>query len=340
MDDPQKDEKIKGAVRQHYGEIARRFDEPVPAATETVGATPRGCPPASCCGPAETRAAQPAQASCCGPAPAAKPAQASCCGPAPAAEAPAGSEAARLYPTEDLAGLPDTVTDASLGCGNPLAIAELKPGEVVLDLGSGGGIDCFLAARKVGPAGRVIGLDMTPDMIKLARRNAKKLGMANVIFDYGEMEEIPLPDASVDAIISNCVINLSPDKDAVFGEAYRVLRPGGRLSVSDMVVDGDLPPAIRDNLDAWAGCLAGALDESDYLAKIRAAGFDQVEVLSRDYADIGDAELEDVQVMVVNAEGEAVTGQDAIGLLHESGLSARDLARKVASIKVRAYKPA
>jgi len=317
MDDPKQDEKIKGAVRQHYGDIARRFT-----------------------GELDLAEAKPAQASCCGPSPAAKPAQASCCGPAPAAEAPAGSDAARLYPTEDLTGLPDSVTDASLGCGNPLAIADLKPGEVVLDLGSGGGIDCFLAARQVGPQGRVIGLDMTPDMIKLARRNAKKLGMANVIFDYGEMEEIPLQDASVDAVISNCVINLSPDKDAVFGEAYRVLRPGGRLSVSDMVVDGDLPEAIRDNLSAWAGCLAGALDESDYLSKIRAAGFERVEVLSHDYADISDADLEDAPIVVVNAEGEAVTGQDARTLLQQSGLSAHDLARKVASIKVRAYKPA
>jgi arsenite methyltransferase len=322
MDDAKKDEKIKGAVRQHYGEIARRFvEEPAPAGEKVSRA--------SCCGPAETREEK-----------AAKPAQASCCGPEPAAGAPADSDAARLYPVEELAGLPDTVTDASLGCGNPLAIAELKPGEVVLDLGSGGGIDCFLAARKVGAQGRVIGLDMTPDMIKLARRNAKKLGMANVIFDYGEMEEIPLQDTSVDVIISNCVINLSPDKDAVFGEAYRVLRPGGRLSVSDMVVDGDLPQAIRDNLNAWAGCLAGALDESDYLSKIRAAGFERVEVLSRDYADISEAELEDAQVMVVNAEGEAVTGKDAKALLQEMGLSPRDLARKVASVKVRAYKPA
>jgi len=333
MSDLQKDEKIKGAVRQHYGEIARRFvDEPAPAAEKANRA--------SCCGPAEARVDKPAQASCCGPAPAAKPARESCCGPTPSAEAAAGSDAARLYPIEELTGLPDSVTDASLGCGNPLAIADLRPGEVVLDLGSGGGIDCFLAARKVGPQGRVIGLDMTPNMIKLARRNAIKLGMANVIFDYGEMEEIPLLDASVDVIISNCVINLSPDKDAVFGEAYRVLRPGGRLSVSDMVVDGDLPQSIRDNLNAWAGCLAGALDESDYLSKIRAAGFERVDVLSRDYADINEADWEGAQVVVVSAEGETVTGEDAKALLQQSGLSSRDLARKVASIKVRAYKPA
>lgn len=334
MNDQQKDEQIKGAVRQHYGEIARRFaDDPALAAAGKVSR-------ASCCGPAETRADKPAQASCCGPTPAAKPAQASCCGPSPDAAASSGSDAARLYPVEDLTGLPDTVTDASLGCGNPLAIADLKPGEIVLDLGSGGGIDCFLAAKRVGPQGRVIGLDMTPDMIKLACRNAKKLGVDNVIFDYGEMEEIPLPDRAVDVIISNCVINLSPDKDAVFHEAYRVLRPGGRLSVSDMVVDGDLPEAIRNNLNAWAGCLAGALDESDYLSKIRAAGFERVEVLSHDYADISEADLEDAPVVVVNAEGEPVTGQDAKTLLQQSGLSARDLARKVASVKVRAYKPA
>lgn len=334
MNDQQKDEQIKGVVRQHYGEIARRFaDDPAPAAAGKVSR-------ASCCGPVETRADKPAQASCCGPTPAAEPAQASCCGSSPDAAASSGSDAARLYPVEDLAGLPDTVTDASLGCGNPLAIADLKPGEIVLDLGSGGGIDCFLAAKRVGPQGRVIGLDMTPDMIKLARRNAKKLGVDNVIFDYGEMEEIPLPDRSVDVIISNCVINLSPDKDAVFHEACRVLRPGGRLSVSDMVVDGDLPQAIRNNLNAWAGCLAGALDESDYLSKIRAAGFERVEVLSHDYADISEADLEDAPIVVVNAEGEPVTGQDAKTLLQQSGLSARDLARKVASIKVRAYKPA
>jgi len=194
----------------------------------------------------------------------------------------------------------------------------------VLDLGAGGGIDCFLAAKQVGPEGRVIGLDMTPDMIKLARRNAKKVGATNVEFRYGEMEDIPLPDESVDAIISNCVINLSPDKSAVFGEAYRVLRPGGRMSVSDIVIHGELPQSIRDRLDAWAGCIAGALDESDYLSKIRAVGFEEVKVLSRDYVKIGEtAGWEDVQA-----------------LLSEVGLSPRDLAHTVASIKVRARKPA
>jgi SAM-dependent methyltransferase len=226
------------------------------------------------------------------------------------------------------------VTDVSLGCGNPLAIAELQPGEVVLDLGSGGGIDCFLAARKVGPEGRVIGLDMTPDMIKLARRNAKKIGATNVDFRFGEMEEMPLPDESVDAIISNCVINLSPDKDAVFREAYRVLRPGGRMSVSDIVVDGDLPQIIRNQLDAWAGCIAGALDEAVYLDKIRAAGFEGVEVVSRDHADVDEGtEWDEVQVIVAGGDG-----QDAKALLAEAGVSPRELVRKVASIKVKAYK--
>jgi ubiquinone/menaquinone biosynthesis C-methylase UbiE len=226
------------------------------------------------------------------------------------------------------------VADASLGCGNPLAIAEIQPGEVVLDLGSGGGIDCFLAARQVGPEGKVIGLDMTTEMIKLARNNAKKMGATNVDFRYGEMEDIPLPDSSVDAVISNCVINLSPDKDAVFSEVYRVLKPGGRMSVSDIVVDGQLPQAIRQSLDSWAGCIAGALDESDYLGKIEAAGFQEVEVLSRDYTELDEADWEDVQVMVVGADGE----QDLQAMLAETGLSAKEVARKVASIKVRALK--
>jgi SAM-dependent methyltransferase len=219
------------------------------------------------------------------------------------------------------------VTGASAGCGNPIAIAELQPGEVVLDLGSGGGIDCFLAARQVGPEGRVIGLDMTPDMIKLARRNARKLGTQNVDFRFGEMEDMPLPDESVDVIISNCVINLSPDKDAVFGEAFRVLRPGGRLNVSDIVVNGELPQAIRTRLDAWAGCIAGALEESDYLGRIRAAGFERVEVLSRDYVPVG-------EVLRVDEQQQLAAGPDPLG----EGADA--LTGTVASIRVRASKPA
>jgi SAM-dependent methyltransferase len=232
------------------------------------------------------------------------------------------------------------VTDISLGCGNPTAIAELQPGEVVLDLGSGGGIDCFLAAKQVGPEGRVIGLDMTTDMIRLARRNAKKMEVTNVDFRYGEMEEIPLPDASVDVIISNCVINLSPDKDAVFGEAYRVLRAGGRMSVSDMVVDGELPPAIRNRLDAWAGCIAGALDEPVYLDKIRAAGFDGIKIQSREYAAVSlDADDGQVQAMLAGPGSETIEGEDVQTLLDNAGISLQDLDHKIASIKVKAYKP-
>jgi SAM-dependent methyltransferase len=305
------DERIKEAVRDRYGDIARRFVE-----------EPAGQPRTSCCEPSEAAERKDGRA-----------ARASCCGPSePAIEQ---TDAARFYAAEELAELPDTVTEASLGCGNPLAIAELQPGEVVLDLGSGGGIDCFLAARKVGPEGRVIGLDMTPDMIKLARRNAKKMGVTNVDFRFGEMEDMPLPDGSVDVIISNCVINLSPDKDVVFREAYRVLRPGGRLSVSDIVVDGDLPDVIRGQLDAWAGCIAGALDESVYLDKIRAAGFQQVEVLSRDASEVDDGiGWDEVQLIEAGEDG-----HEAKDRLAESGLSPRDLAGKVASVKVRACKP-
>ena len=351
MSEIPRDEQIKDAVRQSYGSIARRFTEEPAPGTGQERATEKPAR-SSCCGP--SRAPAPRQstsccgtsrvtirqrsASCCGPGRAAGARQsAGCCGPTQAT-GERTTAAARFYSSAELADLPDTVTEASLGCGNPIAIAELKPGEVVLDLGSGGGIDCFLAARQVGPQGRVIGLDMTPDMIVLARRNAKKVGAENVDFRYGEMEEIPLPDGSVDAILSNCVINLSPDKDAVFGEAYRVLRPGGRMNVSDMVVDGDLPPAVRDSLNAWAGCIAGALDESDYLDKIRAAGFEQVEVLSRAYAT-ADQVAEDAQILVVGPDGQVVDGEQAQALLAESGISAGQLAQKVASIKVRAYKP-
>jgi SAM-dependent methyltransferase len=247
-----------------------------------------------------------------------------CCEPGAGATA-----AERFYGAEELAGLPGTVTDASLGCGNPLAIAELQAGEVVLDLGSGGGIDCFLAARKVGPAGQVIGLDMTPDMIKLARRNARQMGVTNVDFRYGEMEEIPLPDESVDVVISNCVINLSPDKDAVFGEVYRTLRPGGRLSVSDIVTDGELPPSIRTRLDAWAACVAGALSETAYLAKMRAAGFEQVEVLSRDTVFVD--ELYPEEEWLASEDGAEGGGQRPGGA-HP--------AQTIASVKVSARKPA
>jgi SAM-dependent methyltransferase len=231
------------------------------------------------------------------------------------------------------------VTEASLGCGNPIAIASLRPGEVVLDLGSGGGIDCFLAARKVGPAGRVIGLDMTPDMIKLAQRNAKKIGATNVEFRLGEMEDMPLPDRSVDAIISNCVINLSPDKDAVFQEAYRVLRPGGRMSVSDIVIQGELPQPVRERLDAWAACVAGALDEAVYLDKMRLAGFEDVDVLSREFMSTDEVSEDDLRFFAAGQDGQVVEGEDALALLADAGISLQELGRKIASVKVTAHKP-
>lgn len=210
--------------------------------------------------------------SCCAPE---TPASKSCCsGGADSCETQTVAE--RLYADKDLENLPRDVTDISLGCGNPTAIAELSEGEVVLDLGSGGGIDSFLAAQKVGERGKVIGLDMTPEMIRLARENAQKVGAGNVEFRLGEMEHMPVADDSVDVIISNCVINLSPDKDAVFREAFRVLKPGGRLCVSDMVLLGELPVEVKESIAQWAGCVAGALRENIYLDKIRAAGFTQV----------------------------------------------------------------
>jgi arsenite methyltransferase len=331
MNETVRDEKIKDAVRQNYGNIARRFVD-VPANEERIQS--------SCCGP--NRSPDPRQSpDCCGTSQTAEDSPSTeCCGSSPTTTE-CTSAAARFYSTAELSDLPDTVTDASLGCGNPTAIAGLQSGEIVLDLGSGGGIDCFLAAKQVGPEGRVIGLDMTPEMIKLARRNAKKIGIKNVDFRYGEMEDIPLLDESVDAIISNCVINLSPDKDAVFREAYRVLRPGGRMSVSDMVVDGDLPRAIRDKMDAWVGCIAGALDESVYLDKIRSAGFTNIEVISHDFAATDQiAEAEDAQIVVVGPDGQVAEGGRVKALLAESSVSSHQLVNKVASIKVRAYKPA
>ena len=172
--------------------------------------------------------------------------------------------------------LPEAAVLASLGCGNPTALAQLAPGEVVLDLGSGGGIDVLLSARRVGPTGKAYGLDMTDEMLALARDNQRKAGVPNVEFLKGEIENIPLPDASVDVIISNCVINLSADKDNVFREAFRVLKPGGRFAVSDVVTRGEIPVDIRRNILLWAGCVAGALDENEYQAKLRAAGFEDV----------------------------------------------------------------
>ncbi|MDE3118469.1 MAG: arsenite methyltransferase [Nitrospirota bacterium] len=181
-----------------------------------------------------------------------------------------------LYRSSETGSLPPEALLASLGCGNPTALAQLNPGDTVLDLGSGGGIDVLLSAKRVGPTGKVYGLDMTDEMLALARDNQRKAGADNVEFLKGEIEQIPLPNDSVDVIISNCVINLSPNKDRVFAEAFRVLKPGGRLSVSDVVVRGPVPAEIRLNIELWMGCVAGALEESDYLGKLAQAGFTDI----------------------------------------------------------------
>ncbi len=241
--------------------------------------------------------------SCCSPRATAPP---SCCDQK-VISSQAQTTAEKLYTDKELKALPKDVTGVSLGCGNPTAIAELSEGEVVLDLGSGGGIDCFLAAQRVGTQGKIIGLDMTSEMIQLARDNAQKMGASNVEFRLGEMEHMPVEDNSVDVIISNCVINLSPDKDAVFSEAFRVLKPGGRLCISDMVLLGELPKEIKESFEQWAGCIAGALDENIYLDKIRAAGFVKV-----------------------------TAGRTPVPFRAESNT---DLENKVASIRVKAFKP-
>jgi arsenite methyltransferase len=194
-----------------------------------------------------------------------------CCGPDPITS--------DLYDDSQAAAIPAEALLASLGCGNPTALAELKPGEVVLDLGSGGGIDVLLSAKRVGPSGKAYGLDMTDEMLALARENQAKSRLTNVEFLKGEIEHIPLPDNSVDVIISNCVINLSADKDRVFAEAFRVLKPGGRLAVSDVVVKGnDVPAEVRSSMELWVGCVAGALEENSYRKGLDRAGFEHIDV--------------------------------------------------------------
>ncbi len=250
------DDQIRQTVSQRYADrvrpVLQRVEEEIPLVQA-----------ASCCS-----APEPEAASCCG--------------------SDAGSDVeitniARLYAQADVADLPSTVTDVAFGCGNPTAIAALTPGQTVLDLGSGGGIDCFLAAKMVGPTGKVFGVDMTPEMIALAEKNRAKVGATNVEFRLGKIEDIPVESGVVDVIISNCVINLSPDKDAVFREAFRVLKPGGRLQVSDIVWRQPVPEAVKGDMEKWAGCIAGALLESDYLAKIRAAGFEDVTSTASEY---------------------------------------------------------
>lgn len=227
-----------------------------------------------------------------------------------------------LYQSTDTAGLPAGAVQASLGCGNPTALAELCAGETVLDLGSGGGIDVLLSARRVGPTGKAFGLDMTDDMLALARENQRKAGASNVEFLKGEIENIPLPENSVDVVISNCVINLSADKDRVLRETFRVLRPGGRFAVSDVVVRGEVPAAVRRSVELWVGCVAGAMEESEYRAKLAAAGFEEIEIEPTRIYSVEDAR------QFLTAEGIDV---DAVAPLVEG---------KFASAFVRAKKPA
>ena len=231
-------------VRERYAEAARRFAE--------SGASPDGQKMNCGCGTATTI----------------------CCDPI----------TSNLYDERDAADVPETALLASLGCGNPTALAQLNPGETVLDLGSGGGIDVILSARRVGAQGKAYGLDMTDEMLALARENQRKAGVTNVEFLKGAIEAIPLPDASVDVIISNCVINLSGDKDRVLAEAFRVLRPGGRFAVSDVVSQRSVPDEVRRNMELWTGCIAGALDVDDYRARLERAGFTGVEIeMVREY---------------------------------------------------------
>jgi arsenite methyltransferase len=196
---------------------------------------------------------------------------ASCCGSANA-----------IYPSELITDLPGEVSNFSLGCGNPITVAEVQPGETILDLGSGGGLDCFLAARQVGVSGHVIGVDMTPEMLARARNSAVRMGIKNVEFREGYLESLPVEDGSVDVVISNCVINLSPDKPQVFREIFRVLKPAGRLAVSDTVTNGVLPESVKNDMEAWGACVAGALDMNDYITGLTGAGFSEVTIEPKD----------------------------------------------------------
>ena len=245
----------------------------------------------------------------------------SCCGAKPSCgqKDPITSN---LYEADQVAELPNGVVLASLGCGNPTALAQLNPGEVVLDLGSGGGIDVLLSARRVGAAGKAYGLDMTDEMLSLARENQKKADVKNAEFLKGEIENLPLPDNSVDVIISNCVINLSADKDRVFAEAFRVLKPGGRLAVSDVVVRGEIPSEVRRNVELWIGCVSGALGEYEYQSKLEKAGFVEIS-------------LEPTRIYRID---------DARGFLADTGIDVDAIAlqidEKFMSAFVRARKPA
>ena len=275
-------ETLTAAVREKYGEAARRV-----LAGEGL--------PAECC----------ASSGCCGGA-----ATASC-----------DPISSNLYAAGETEELPETAVLASLGCGNPTALAALQPGEIVLDLGSGGGIDVLLSARRVGPTGKAYGLDMTDDMLTLARRNASAAGVTNVEFLRGRIEEIPLPSESVDVIISNCVVNLSGDKRRVIEEAFRVLKPGGRFAVSDVVVEGELPPDVQRSMELWVGCVAGALPDEKFISLLTETGFENATVeFTRTY------EREDARAFLVN------TGVAADRI-------AQEVAGRIGAAFVRATKP-
>ncbi|MBI4761708.1 MAG: arsenite methyltransferase [Chloroflexota bacterium] len=241
---------------------------------------------------------------------------ASCCGPSNCC-----TNDSNLYPADLLATLPAGETVVSYGCGDPITLASLQPGQVVLDLGSGAGLDCFFAAKQVGETGKVIGVDMTPEMLEQARRSAKRLGLNNVEFRQGFIEDLPVESNTVDVIISNCVINLSPNKSKVFAEAFRVLKPGGKLAVSDIVTDGPLPEAVKQSLSAWAGCVAGAVEAQDYIGMMEAVGFTNVSVTPVFFdRETVDAALEDMRLDVKEYPGE-------------------DVYKAVYSAKITAYKP-
>ena len=284
MVDNQTPKDIHSVVREHYGKIATGFQ-----ASDTASC---GC-----------KSSEPFNTSCCSSQPA--------------------SSQLNIYETTDASDLPEEVTGLSLGCGDPVTLAALQPGQTVLDLGSGGGIDCFLAAKKVGPTGTVIGVDMTSEMLEKARQNRAKLGLDNVEFRLGEIEHLPVADNTIDVIISNCVINLSPDKPQVFREAFRVLRPGGKLSVSDITTNGPLPETLKSNLSAWAGCVAGALDVNDYVAAIKATGFVDVNItpvyLPKEMVDEAVEQL-----------GESIRPEDLLN---------NDIYQAVFSAKITASKP-
>ena len=244
---------------------------------------------------------------------------ASCCGP----DRSCGTSN-NLYPVDLLTTVPSDVSGTSYGCGDPITLAALKPGQAVLDLGSGAGLDCLLAAKQVGPTGRVIGVDMTPEMIERAQSNAKRVNATNVEFRYGYLEELPVESNTVDVIISNCVINLSPDKVKVFTEAFRVLAPGGKLAVSDIVTEGPLPEVVKKSLSAWAGCVAGAVEADEYIGMMKAVGFTDVSVTPVFFdKETVDAAFDDMQDVAADL-----------------GVTREDVYKAVYSAKITAYKPA